>query len=715
MRYFYSFLFTVAAFGLQAQLTTLNPTTFPFDASDMYIFDDGSAYFTTMGSNYIVECSDIENPVQAKYRYIYIDNFEFNKIICTSKSNCVARGGRGTSPPDNEWFRTFDGGKTWQKIKVKLHPLDNPVFVTNTFWLADRKGKVRASVDWGNTWRSYDTVRYYRYMGKENGSALMLNVDSNWVHRLSRGSFRFVFDPEKYRPNSHPRIRAIIPYENGYLTWEDSGKVYQYDLNTQSASLKFRFSNYPRMRSYGDTLIINDGRRLVRSFDNGLSWRSDSTDSYLQLGDHYYNGKLYAADIIDGIAGVYTYFDIARGSDNRTAGNTYDEISSLLEPKGENEVFFATHKWQANGTSYHAYSVNKNGKRGQQYSLPYPYSYPQLTFADSLNGAIFGQAFTIPYTYDLSITSDGGQTYTTVWSDSLYHKHKLSAPIEYAKNAQCLIAASKDKKVMFINRQGQLLYKKEVPRTTTGRRIKDLYFKDCNEGLVVTKKAVYHTDDGGNSFKETLKLGFGEVVNNASITDTGVWVVTYQKVYYAPGLSDSLKAVQALSKNFPYVQLWMTRRPAVFNYNHNKHELYYSSDTGKTFQGGRMPTEGIRDIVQTNDTTYLISAFGGVLHRLYLKDSLIINASDPGVGLEEEVSSEIYVYPNPTQREVYLKLPHAGKHRISIYSLGGELVKEQKVYSQRPSFNIADIPAGTYVLKIQGKNWSKSFKILKLE
>lgn len=72
-------------------------------------------------------------------------------------------------------------------------------------------------------------------------------------------------------------------------------------------------------------------------------------------------------------------------------------------------------------------------------------------------------------------------------------------------------------------------------------------------------------------------------------------------------------------------------------------------------------------------------------------DNVILEAENMSV--EDISASEIKVYPNPTQGELFLS---ENSKEISVYSLSGQKLK---VYSDSKSLNISAFPAGIYILK----------------
>ena len=81
------------------------------------------------------------------------------------------------------------------------------------------------------------------------------------------------------------------------------------------------------------------------------------------------------------------------------------------------------------------------------------------------------------------------------------------------------------------------------------------------------------------------------------------------------------------------------------------------------------------------------------------------------VGTEENLSSEIIIYPNPTSS--YIKINHADKiGHIELTDLTGKILLSLK-YNNDSGLDLSDFPAGVYLLKCRGNNFSSTYKIFK--
>lgn len=83
-----------------------------------------------------------------------------------------------------------------------------------------------------------------------------------------------------------------------------------------------------------------------------------------------------------------------------------------------------------------------------------------------------------------------------------------------------------------------------------------------------------------------------------------------------------------------------------------------------------------------------------------------------------EVNSHlaVTVYPNPSQGDYQLSInsyQFTQPLQLRVYDVTGKLVKEQKVSTNNSELSLAGLNAGMYLLKLEGKNFSASKRIVK--
>jgi len=85
--------------------------------------------------------------------------------------------------------------------------------------------------------------------------------------------------------------------------------------------------------------------------------------------------------------------------------------------------------------------------------------------------------------------------------------------------------------------------------------------------------------------------------------------------------------------------------------------------------------------------------------------------------VEKIAQTEIKIYPNPTTEKITLEF--SGDVRVEnfrplqIYSLSGQLLREQHVHSTITTISLAGMPKGVYILKVNVNGKTEDWKIIK--
>jgi hypothetical protein len=91
-------------------------------------------------------------------------------------------------------------------------------------------------------------------------------------------------------------------------------------------------------------------------------------------------------------------------------------------------------------------------------------------------------------------------------------------------------------------------------------------------------------------------------------------------------------------------------------------------------------------------------------------------ATEPEYFVEKIAQVEIKIYPNPTTEKITLEIPaweNLQTGNFKLFSLTGQLLQEQSVYSTTTSVSLAGLPKGTYILKVYINNRTEDWKIIK--
>lgn len=86
-----------------------------------------------------------------------------------------------------------------------------------------------------------------------------------------------------------------------------------------------------------------------------------------------------------------------------------------------------------------------------------------------------------------------------------------------------------------------------------------------------------------------------------------------------------------------------------------------------------------------------------------------------GLSVKEFSNKEISIYPNPTTDYVSFIFPNnSNAEMISIYSISGQKVLEEKISNLLPTISLKSLNSGIYFYKIESDVYSKTGKIIKL-
>ena len=87
-----------------------------------------------------------------------------------------------------------------------------------------------------------------------------------------------------------------------------------------------------------------------------------------------------------------------------------------------------------------------------------------------------------------------------------------------------------------------------------------------------------------------------------------------------------------------------------------------------------------------------------------------------GLMVKSEQTGEVKVFPNPVSDFMYLKLNTPQNIKIILLSAAQQVLKEQYCdHQELISIGMGDIPDGIYFLLVEGKDFSKTFKIVKFK
>jgi hypothetical protein len=102
----------------------------------------------------------------------------------------------------------------------------------------------------------------------------------------------------------------------------------------------------------------------------------------------------------------------------------------------------------------------------------------------------------------------------------------------------------------------------------------------------------------------------------------------------------------------------------------------------------------------------------GVSNGLSVRDSFEIS-HDPGA-VESKNSISVHIYPNPSSGLFTIEGSQEDLQKVSVYNLSGTLLYENREFETGQQVDISAVPAGSYILRVQGQNSTGSILIQKL-
>ena len=87
-----------------------------------------------------------------------------------------------------------------------------------------------------------------------------------------------------------------------------------------------------------------------------------------------------------------------------------------------------------------------------------------------------------------------------------------------------------------------------------------------------------------------------------------------------------------------------------------------------------------------------------------------LNAQTTGVN--EQLLSEIIIYPNPTKGKLFLENLPKGELSITIVDVSGKRIVEINKLSEK-TIDISSLSNGIYQIKLEGKDWVWNKKLIK--
>ena len=726
-------LFTLLIFSwitsLTAQLRMINPTIFPFGASDMQVFADGSAYFATAGSPFFIRVSDIHQPERGKVEIIKTVP-EITEFYCRDVLHCI---GRGRKNGKTTAFRTSDGGISWQEDRAL--DIDYPThFVEPFFWIRYEPGlhELLLSTNQGRSWTQYKpgfslVGNPLRYLGKETNVAYFYNSGNDTVYQFTPNRVRAFFKASDVVGTS--KLQKLMPTSAGFIAVQDSGEVSLISNNlTQKVSL---FNGSGSLSAWGHEkdavfLFFSEDSTLVLTNNGGQSVTIKRNMEKSGFGSKYRNYHRNTFFTTSFVLGDWLEMDMITGQAGLAGHNKYPRTTMHLEPVGENH-FLIIHSAPFSDSSK-AVVLDGTGKKviahplfTTKARLAKGVTGEQVNFSDSLRGFIKWNPFGM-----FSLTKDGGHSWQHLGSDTTFFPITLVGHSGISEDGQCPFFTKGDD-LHFLDDNLNTLETVNNSKAASGK----LLFKDCQEGLILLHNELWHTANRGKAHTTLLTAGQGERFVKMSQNDQGYFVLSTKSLYHSPQINGTFKQISTVNtpSGFSFFNVQTDLPENIMTLSN--YRFHFSRDSGSSFQSALFPSNlgSFEAVRKTSDTTLLLGGGGGFLARLKILDSLVIVDSASGftaigwgndtntVGLPApEKVQNIAFFPNPAQKHIILQFENPSPRTVKIFDFQGRLQLTRQVSSERVKLPIAKLPGGMYVLQVhlpQGE--TRAMKFLKLE
>ncbi len=98
-------------------------------------------------------------------------------------------------------------------------------------------------------------------------------------------------------------------------------------------------------------------------------------------------------------------------------------------------------------------------------------------------------------------------------------------------------------------------------------------------------------------------------------------------------------------------------------------------------------------------------------YKLYSSVKLTVDDVDPELLVSEQKDSELLIFPIPASELINIKNDKTISH-IRLFSLQGQLIKQQSCFSKSAQLTVSDIAAGTYLLQVYGEGYSSFSRVM---
>lgn len=699
MRHFTLF-FLVCLFGQTVLAQAVVEPITPFDYSTNY----RDVHVDVSGNGWAVgTCSVLARTENNGQDWTLLDAPEgrdFHAVACQPGTDCqtIFLGTEGLV------FRSTDGGETWSSTEVahfrarEFHFLDN-----NVVLLSHDDQSLYRSTDGGDTWSNIPLAHSYR------GTAHFPTATTGYVFQQG--------GPLLKSTDAGATWDSVYLFESNayYGTWldEDTGYVYNQasDLlkttdggsNWTAVNTESLPGNVRYLAALSETELIAYvfASNVFRSTDGGMTWQNNTNigPGLYQTGLRYTgihrNGANFwiaswANEILystDGLETAASLFPAERPSLEQIVFPSEQIGYALQERRGMLKTTDGGDTWATVVADFFTVSRDFLVLDEQTVIIPFNTSGPQKT-------------------------EDGGQTWAALLPADLQDTVNLFAIEQLPGGRICLYGSAH---ALYSDDNGEswnFVYHGlfNFPRSMVFLN-DQIGFVGSDAGRVVA------TTDGGETWSLVLDGDFtNQPIRNLFALDESTIMMTSSGTSRCStdgGLSWSTEACNGVSTPGDIVVgpdgAWYASDLQSSSQDVLT-EISRSMDQGQSWEIiAEHCTYALAGTVRPDNRYLYLYADGGFISRIDLETITSVRSEIASIGT-------VMAYPNPTSGLLNIELPtNAANVQIDLYDLQGQLLQSQRTNEAITLLDLTTLPAGCYVVRVQGDGWLQTGRVFRLE
>ncbi|MGH1433201.1 MAG: T9SS type A sorting domain-containing protein [Lewinella sp.] len=694
MRYLYLlFIFSLITGPLSAQVLVepLAPFDFATNFRDVYVDDSGNGW--AVGT-----CNVLARTANNGDDWEFLaapEGLDFDVVACKPGTDCqtVFLG------IDGFIFRSTDGGDNWTSIEVayssgrEFHFLEGDVIM-----LSHNESGYLRSTDGGDTWTETVLDFYYRdrlhfptpttgYLFQQGGPLLKstdagMTWDSIYQFETSAYYGSWVTEDVGFMYDQSRQLHKSTDGGSNWTLVTDTGVP----------------SNIRYMEALSETHLVAHvfPGNIFSSMDGGVTWSHNAdvgADQFglrfqgiHRLGNSFWVSS-WGTEILystDGLETATSQFPAPRPSLEKVAFPTDEVGYALQERYGMMKTTDGGNTWTQITNDFYTVSRDFLVLDEQTVIIPYNSSGPQ-------------------------ITEDGGDTWSPLFPEDIQDTTYVFN-IEQLPGGRLYLYGSVHG--AYSDDGGETW---EVIYHGLGGFPRTMLFLDDQNGFVGSDGGrINATTDGGQTWTQIIDGDFSTqpianlfalnsttIMNTVSGTtrcssDGGLtWSTDACGGVTAPG-----EVIEGPDGTYYSGRLFPSQDDLLTN-------LQRSLDGGLTWESiAGFCTYAIPGAVTPNNRYLYVYQSAGFLGRVDL--DAIVSTETPVADI-----TAAKVYPNPTSGLLQVDLPEqASTAHLSLYNLQGQLVQQQAADSNTATMDLSNLPAGMYLLRVQGKGWLQSARVM---